>query len=215
MDKNNKNQRRRPKQARAIAKYNAVLDACAQVLATHGYQKATILELSLSCDVPVSTIYQYFDDKESIFIAWFDRTLDSLFSDILTSHSTEGRDDLERFVNDIIALALEMISTQRESVRRLIVDLPHVLLSHLLVEAEEKTTQAALEISKSYLGDLPSELLIDRLRILVRCLTGFIIQYVLDERHQRATSEISDELSALAVPYLANALLHNDSESCS
>ena len=63
-------QRRIPKQARALAKYESILDACTRVLTEQGYRKTTVTELSLESDVPIATLYQYFQNKDAILVAW-------------------------------------------------------------------------------------------------------------------------------------------------
>ena len=77
--KNVKNHRRIPKQARALTKYHQVLDACSRVLAAQGYAKATMTEIALESDLPYATIYQYFENKQDVFIAWFERMSEGLF----------------------------------------------------------------------------------------------------------------------------------------
>ncbi|MAY36667.1 MAG: hypothetical protein CMN84_11265 [Spongiibacteraceae bacterium] len=200
------NQRRIPKQKRAIAKYNAVLDACAQVLAKYGYQKATVLELSLVSDVPVATIYQYFPDKESIFQAWFERTLDQLFEFMAVSVEEHHDDDIETFIYQMIRLVLDTVSADRESVKRLITDLPHIMLSHLLTTTEKKTVAVVATMTESYLGLPASEKLSAKLHILTRCILGFMLQYLMAEESENEIDHLSDELRTLSLLYLADAL---------
>jgi len=209
IEKEHKNQRRIPKQKRAIAKYNAVLDACAQVLAESGYQKATILELSLVSDVPVASIYQYFPDKESIFQVWFERTLDQLFAFMVASVATHNDDDIETFIYQMIKLVLDSVAIERESVRRLVTDLPHMLLSHLLTTTEKKTVEVVLEMSNSYLGEQPNEPLLVKLRVLVRCILGFMLQHIMEEEVDLDNERLSQELCQLSLPYISTALVEN------
>lgn len=198
--------RRKPKQARALAKYNAVLDACTQVLAEHGYKKTTILELSLASDVAVPTIYQYFPNKESIFVTWLDDAIDQILVE-LAGHATATQSvAVDTFILDILNQTLPAIDLYRDSIRNLFTDLPHVLVSHTLDSIQQKTTAAVMELVNSYLDNELGQLLRQRLQLLIPCILGFILQHVLIENSEPFSSETSEQLSQLALSYLSGVV---------
>jgi len=134
-EKSQQFQRRRPKQARAILKYEAVLDACTQLLAEKGYTKTTMLELSLESWVAVPTIYQYFTNKEKIFQSWFERLSIQVFSS-LKNIETSSEGDV---VTAYLFHTLSIITTQRKSAHALLNELPQALSSQLIHSLELQT----------------------------------------------------------------------------
>lgn len=64
--KDSPNQRKRPRQARAQATVQAVLEATSQVLVECGYAKLTTTKVADRAGVSVGTLYQYFRDKAEL-----------------------------------------------------------------------------------------------------------------------------------------------------
>jgi AcrR family transcriptional regulator len=62
-------QRRRPKQARARATMNSILEAAAQVLQRAGVQGFNTNAVAERAGVSIGTLYQYFHGKEAILVA--------------------------------------------------------------------------------------------------------------------------------------------------
>ena len=61
--------RKIPVQDRAKVTWNVILDAAAQVLLRHGYEKATTDRIAERAGVSIGSVYEYFPNKESIFAA--------------------------------------------------------------------------------------------------------------------------------------------------
>ena len=59
-----KNKGKQPRSKRTI---ETILDAAAQVLIEHGYDKATTNRVAEKSGYSVGTLYQYFDDKEDVY----------------------------------------------------------------------------------------------------------------------------------------------------
>lgn len=58
--------RRRPRQARSIAKVAAIRQAAAQVVARDGVEAATTTRIARRAGVSVGTLYQYFPDRDAV-----------------------------------------------------------------------------------------------------------------------------------------------------
>jgi AcrR family transcriptional regulator len=67
--------RRRPKQARSIAKIEAIREAAAQVVARDGAEAATTTRIAKRAGVSVGTLYQYYADRDAV--------LDDMLSELL------------------------------------------------------------------------------------------------------------------------------------
>jgi AcrR family transcriptional regulator len=200
--KYNVKQRRIPQQKRALEKYNAVLDSCAHVLAKYGYEQSSMIELSLESNVAVSTIYQYFPDKETIYVLWFERALDQIAEQLLSLSANLEPQTIEGYILSLIEGALDLLSSYQSSMQKMLSDLPHVLSSQMLKTIENK----ALDMVKLLLeNDQPQaayEELEPKLQILVRCMLGYFIQKAIsDDKNQNVKNE-AQELAHLVNLYL-------------
>jgi AcrR family transcriptional regulator len=84
--------RKQPRQARAQATVNAVLDATVQVLARDGVDAATTTRIAEVAGVSIGTLYQYFSHRDAIFNALQDREFEralALVEGILSSGNLE------------------------------------------------------------------------------------------------------------------------------
>ena len=63
LENQTESQRKRPRQARARATVEAVLEATSQVLIEYGYARLTTTRVAKRAGVSVGTLYQYFSGK--------------------------------------------------------------------------------------------------------------------------------------------------------
>lgn len=61
--------RKRPRQRRAQMTFDAIVDACAQLLAQGGYEALTTNAISERAGVSIGTLYEYFPNRDSIVAA--------------------------------------------------------------------------------------------------------------------------------------------------
>jgi AcrR family transcriptional regulator len=64
-----KSQRRRPRQARARASFDAIVEAAAQILERDGVEALNTNDIAERAGVSIGTLYQYFPDKQAILSA--------------------------------------------------------------------------------------------------------------------------------------------------
>jgi AcrR family transcriptional regulator len=67
--KHHKSPRRRPIQGRSLATVEVLLQTTAQILMSHGYEKATTNEIARRAGVSIGSLYQYFPNKEALLEA--------------------------------------------------------------------------------------------------------------------------------------------------
>ena len=70
--------RRNPKQARARATVDAILEAAFQILEADGLAKLTTSRIAERAGVSIGTLYQYFPDREAILAAMGQRQSDAM-----------------------------------------------------------------------------------------------------------------------------------------
>jgi AcrR family transcriptional regulator len=94
-----KSGRRRPKQRRAHQTIDAVLDAVVRILKREGYGAVTTNRIAEIAGVNIGSVYQYFPDKQAIFVALHQRhinQIDRMVDTKLIEHATSSLDDLMR-----------------------------------------------------------------------------------------------------------------------
>lgn len=201
MEKSQLKQRRKPKQARSLQKYNAVLDATSRVLARDGYAKTTITELSHEADLPYATIYQYFENKDDIMVAWIERLIDEIYSQLILSHKDVATVNIET-IETLVSSALAIVSVNKESMREMFSGMPQMLTSHLLMIMEDKTVELIHELFAEKISELDFPDLSYSLRLLTRMIIGFILQTILHQQETIHTEKDAEEISLLVSLYL-------------
>lgn len=79
--------RRAPQQTRSRATVDAILDAAAAVLRTHGYDDTTTNRVAEKAGVSVGSLYQYFPNKQALVTALIERH-DRATWTVFTEHAT-------------------------------------------------------------------------------------------------------------------------------
>ena len=94
-----KSHRRRPTQHRAHQTVDAVLDAVVRVLKREGCSAVTTNRIAEVAGVSIGSVYQYFPNKEAIFVALHQRHIDQIDRMVeteLIKHAESSLDDLMR-----------------------------------------------------------------------------------------------------------------------
>jgi AcrR family transcriptional regulator len=65
--------RKRPRQARARATWDALLEAAAQLLAAHGLVRLTTNSVAERAGVSIGSLYQYFPNRDALMVALIER----------------------------------------------------------------------------------------------------------------------------------------------
>lgn len=89
--------RRQPKQRRARQTVDAVVEAAVRVLKREGSDAVTTNRVAEVAGVSIGSVYQYFPDKNAIFVALHQRhieEIDRLVETKLLEHAASSIDDL-------------------------------------------------------------------------------------------------------------------------
>ena len=94
--------RREPKQQRSRQTVEAVLEAVQRVLRRHGAKAITTNRVAEAAGVSIGSLYQYFPDKQAIFMALHDRHVDGVRHVIerTMTHCTSA--SLEEFTRELV-----------------------------------------------------------------------------------------------------------------
>src|SRR5699024_4695994 len=117
--------RNRPRQARSIARVEALLDAAEAVFEEVGFDAANTNLVAERARVPVGSLYRWLPDKSALAEALTDRYLDELQS--LYAELQDGLGPADRigvFLNQFLSRVTEVVRRQRA--------LPALLVSALV-----------------------------------------------------------------------------------
>ena len=81
---------RKPSQRRSQQRVSLILEATAEVLRTRGIAEVTTNSIAEQASIPVSSIYQYFPNKEAILVALYSDYLQSI-EEVMDEFETRAR----------------------------------------------------------------------------------------------------------------------------
>lgn len=195
--------RRRPKQARSIKKYNEILDASARVLEEVGFQSATMSEIHLESGHPYATIYQYFSNKDDIYLAWLDRFMDEAIFELVNRAAEAPGTNLSQRIEVSVRYSLEQIIAHRHTLEKLLNGLS-LVSSRMVQHLERKSHSLILQTFGQQLASRRDDALIEKLMTAARAGNGYWLMLMLNTRH-----EIELERETRNVTALIKALLFN------
>lgn len=183
MEKDKQKQRRKPKQARAVEKYNAILDASARVLESVGYRRATMSEIHLESGHPYATIYQYFSCKEDVYLGWLERFMEVSIFELATLIRNAPKGDLDRYIEIAVRYSLEQIVSNQKTLGKLINGMS--LISSQLVEImEEKSVQWIEQALGPEMSKYDNPRLLQNMVTAARAGNGYWLMLVLNSKRE-------------------------------
>ncbi len=106
-------------------KRTRILDAAVVELARGGYFGTTVSRIARRAGVADGTIYLYFENKEAILVAVFDRAMDRFLSEGILELGTET--DARARLEEIVRLHLELVGQDHDMAVILQIELRHSL----------------------------------------------------------------------------------------
>lgn len=196
MTKDKEKQRRKPQQARAVEKYNAILDASARVLESVGYRRATMSEIHLESGHPYATIYQYFGSKEEVYLGWLERFMEVSIFELATLIRNAPQGDLDRYIEIAVRYSLEQIASNRKTLGRLINGMS--LISSRLVELmEDKSAQWIEQALGPEMSKYDNPSLLENMVTAARAGNGYWLMLVLNSKREIDIERETKNYSAL------------------
>src|SRR5262249_54860124 len=113
-----------PRQARAKATYESILDGAARVLAAKGYAALTTNEVAEVAGVAIGSLYEYFPDKETIVAEVVRRTVREIVGEVAGGFESVLDADLETGLREWIRVMFAAVHKRRDVVRAIWRDVP-------------------------------------------------------------------------------------------
>lgn len=193
-----------PRQARARATVDAVVEAAARILATQGHAALTVERLVTVSGVSVGSIYEYFPDKQTIVAEVVRRLLAEISSELAEGAAAAARSTPEVALRAWVRVMFDVVKKRRGLVR---------VLSHevsFLGEIDEvrRFPLVLLELvrgSPPTLKDLPyvTEASMFLLTVMVR---SAVLEAVIDRPGHLEAADVEETLVQMLFALLAHGL---------
>ena len=161
-----------------------------------------MMELSLVSGVAVPTIYQYFENKEDIVLAWFEGIVEQVLVSSLAKAGELDDKTLESQIEPIIANSLQLVASYRPTIRRVFNDLPSMMSSKLVSAMERSTVAFVHSLKTPNVLKQDQALLERRIKMLVRCVLGYLISSIFSEEPTPEPKDEARDLSVMIKAYL-------------
>ena len=120
-----KSRRRRPKQRRAQQTVEAILDAVVRVLKREGFSAITTNRIAEVAGVSIGSVYQYFPDKQAIFVALHQRHIDQIDRMVESKLVEHAASSLDGLMKAMIEGMIDAHSVDPELYQLLATEVPH------------------------------------------------------------------------------------------
>lgn len=194
--------RKQPKQARARATVEALLEAAARVLVEEGHERTTTARIAEVAGVGIGSLYEYFPSKDALIAALVERHEQSMLEQLSRmAEELQGlslEDGVRTYVAAMLAVharghALHQILTQQ--------------LAHLLGFEEIRKMQVRAEgVVRGYLQAHRARLRCESLDvaafILVTAVESVTHAAILDRPEMLRDPSFAEEVSQLVLRYL-------------
>lgn len=194
--------RREPRQERARATADAILEAAAQILVKRGYDGLTTQEVAQAAGVSIGSLYQYFSGKPALVFALNDRQNQAVLdacSEVLRSRKDASVKDVARGV----VAALVHAYMVNPALQRVIIQQVSTIAGFERTHAAENRVEALVRAHLSeHMEQLRPRNLELAVFLLVRAVRAAIWATIVERPELLESPEFVEELSALAVGFL-------------
>ncbi len=195
--------RKNPRQARATATIEAIIEAAAQVLQRDGEEGLTTAKVADRAGVSIGSIYQYFPNKEAILLALIRKERDAIGAEVARKIAEIEPKNGEDVVRAVISTLLVAFRPRRR--RRKLVALMASLSvdrDNSGIELRERIGALIVAASRQYPDLAPRPLSDVSAYVLVRAVLGAIRAAVVENAKIIDQPEFETELCRLAIAYL-------------
>jgi len=179
-----------------------ILDAAEQVLINDGYDGASTNRIADFAGISPGSLYQYFENKDTIVAAVIDRYSDTLSARIATAVAERLNEPAPDYVRATIAALLDALDVHPEFLRAVMEHTPRLGTANKLAAFEQRIgelTLAYLTLNREQLR--PNVAYGTASWMLVRMVEHLTVRYIIDQP-PIGRDEFLDEITLLALNYL-------------
>ena len=196
-----KNQRRKPRQARSRAKYEAILRVAPQLLIEHGYQKTTTELIALEADVSIGSLYEYFSDKDDVFAAYLQRQTREIMAAISEQVSNNLDAASRTMLENLISMGVDFVFQYQATFSAIIREIPSLWEIDVIQKLEARVIELATLFYRSRNEDSTDHGVTVAI-VLTNIVVGFYLRLVLLGTQGMSAEVIKQELMMVVRGYL-------------
>lgn len=197
--------RKRPRQARAQATVEAILEATAQLLSEVGYAKTTTNRIAERAGVSIGSLYEYFPNKDALLVALMEQVLDESFAAFAGTVERMRVAPLPAAARTIIDVLIESKRTRAPLIRALATSAPAGPRERFLRQWHRRACEAILLVlrDRDEVADCPDLDL--TVFVLVNGVYGVLDAALVERVGLLEEERFVDELTALVLRHLEAA----------
>ena len=199
--KDNKNQRRKPRQARSQAKFEAILQVAPRILVEHGYQKTTTELIALEADVSIGTLYEYFADKDDVFAVYLQRQTRAIVSAVSEQVSNNLDATSRSMLETLINMGVDFVFQYQATFSAIIREIPSLWEIEVIQKLEARVIELATLFYRSRIENRADEGITVAV-MLTNIVVGFYLRLVLLGSQGMSAAVIKQELMLVVRGYL-------------
>ncbi|HEX2483844.1 MAG TPA: TetR/AcrR family transcriptional regulator [Myxococcota bacterium] len=186
--------RKRPSQRRSRETFDALVEACAGLLARRGYAETTTNHIAERAGVNIASLYEYFPGKDAIVAQVAERLVERVLARLAEAAdevmAAGGEDAVRLWIERIH----EIVSRERELVAVFVYQVPYTRELAPVEAVGARLLELSQEVRRRAGGTLARELSDAGLHLLINLVTSTILQCILDPPPGVAPRELLDEL---------------------
>jgi AcrR family transcriptional regulator len=198
--------RKEPRQTRARATVDAIVEATTQVLLQEGYERFTTVRAAERAGVSVGTLYQYFPNKAALVAAVIDRCCE----DFVAAFRSAVADPPHARLADRIAALIDFALVSRHlpaNLHRLVRDLaPHIGVAEK-ADSVSRTAAAIIESTlRQHAAEIAPEVDLETAATIIETVLEAIThRIVLAGLEESPHDRLASETTRLITRYLARS----------
>jgi len=194
--------RKAPKQERAIATVEAILEATAQILVSDGYAHASTNRIAKRAGVSVGSLYQYFPNKDAVIAALVERFAKRQMESLSSRLTELGDMPIQEAILELVKALLEVRHLEPELHRVLFEQLPPIVQ----IELFRDWSDGAILIVMAAMHSRADELRIENAELtaylLINACHGIIHNTVINRPDLLSGEALAQETALLIWGYL-------------
>lgn len=191
-------QRPAPRQERAVATYERLLDVAGELLAEVGVERISTNLICARAGMTPPALYRYFKDKYAVLEALGRRLMDRQNAELtawIERHAAGGLDALSQNVEELMRATARVTAEEPGAVWTLRALRAVPQLAHIRIESHRLVTDRLAEAYGPLLPQMDRETLWRRLRITVEL--GFAVDEMLNEEDRIPRDDLFRDAAAM------------------
>lgn len=194
--------RKRPQQERSRQMVNALIEATAHCIARQGIDGISTPMIAETAGVSVGSLYQYFDDKESLVEALLEKLADDFASLLNQTLMVQVEADLRTLVRNVIEVTVGLMHSNEGLYLELLRNWHRLPVQGATRALEQHMLQAGQLYFLKHYREYPVHNLQARLFICFNSVTFSLVRIIGQESPLLTTWDVVDGLVDMVTGYL-------------